>query len=105
MDYVIVMGFMDYMPDPEKVVAKRVLSLTLGEKRSFFFPGRGWHSPGWQRKIRYQKRCKILFLGTPGAPPETYLRQLSGSYSQDRTHQPRLLRYAHAEWEDGLAAC
>ena len=38
-DYVIVMGFMDYMPDPEKVVAK-VLSLTRN-KAFFSFPVAG----------------------------------------------------------------
>ena len=59
-DYVIVMGFMDYMPDPEKVVAK-VLSLTRS-KAFFSFPVAGGIL-GWQRKIRYQKRCD-LFLYT-----------------------------------------
>ena len=56
-DYVIVMGFMDYMPDPEKVVAK-VLSLT--KKKAFFsFPVAGGLL-GWQRKMRYQKRCDLF---------------------------------------------
>jgi 2-polyprenyl-3-methyl-5-hydroxy-6-metoxy-1,4-benzoquinol methylase len=59
-DYVIVMGFMDYMPDPEKVVAK-VLSLTRG-KAFLSFPVAGGIL-GWQRKLRYQKRCD-LFLYT-----------------------------------------
>ena len=59
-DYVIVMGFMDYMPDPEKVVAK-VLSLTRN-KAFFSFPVAGGIL-GWQRKLRYQKRCD-LFLYT-----------------------------------------
>jgi SAM-dependent methyltransferase len=47
-DYVIVMGFMDYMPDPEKVVAK-VLSLTR-DKAFFSFPVAGGIL-GWQRAI------------------------------------------------------
>jgi 2-polyprenyl-3-methyl-5-hydroxy-6-metoxy-1,4-benzoquinol methylase len=59
-DYVIVMGFMDYMPDPEKVVAK-VLSLTKG-KAFFSFPVAGGLL-GWQRSMRYKKRCD-LFLYT-----------------------------------------
>ena len=59
-DYVIVMGFMDYMPDPEKVIAK-VLSLTRN-KAFFSFPVAGGIL-GWQRKLRYQKRCD-LFLYT-----------------------------------------
>ena len=59
-DYVIAMGFMDYMPDPEKVVAK-VLSLV--RKKAFFsFPVAGGLL-GWQRQVRYRKRCD-LFLYT-----------------------------------------
>ncbi len=56
-DYVIAMGFMDYMPDPEKVVAK-VLSLTR-EKAFFSFPVEGGLL-GWQRKMRYRKRCDLF---------------------------------------------
>jgi 2-polyprenyl-3-methyl-5-hydroxy-6-metoxy-1,4-benzoquinol methylase len=59
-DYVIVMGFMDYMPDPENVVAK-VLSLTR-DKAFFSFPVAGGIL-GWQRAMRYKKRCD-LFLYT-----------------------------------------
>jgi len=59
-DYVIVMGFMDYMPDAEKVVAK-VLSLTRN-KAFFSFPVAGGIL-GWQRALRYKKRCD-LFLYT-----------------------------------------
>ena len=42
-DYVIVMGFMDYMPDPEKVVAK-VLSLT--RDKAFFSVSRRRRATG-----------------------------------------------------------
>ena len=56
-DYVIVMGFMDYMPDPEKVVEK-VLSLTR-HKAFFSFPVSGGIL-GWQRKKRYEKRCDLF---------------------------------------------
>ena len=56
-DYVIVMGFMDYMPDPEKVVAK-VLSLTK-DKAFFSFPVAGGLL-GWQRSMRYKKRCDLF---------------------------------------------
>ena len=59
-DYVIVMGFMDYMPDPENVVAK-VLSLTRS-KAFFSFPVEGGIL-GWQRKLRYQKRCDLFLYG------------------------------------------
>ncbi|MGO9520264.1 MAG: class I SAM-dependent methyltransferase [Candidatus Korobacteraceae bacterium] len=56
-DYVIVMGFMDYMPDAEKVVAK-VLSLTK-DKAFFSFPVAGGFL-GWQRALRYKKRCDLF---------------------------------------------
>jgi len=59
-DYVIAMGFMDYMPDAEKVVDK-VLSLTRS-KAFFSFPVAGGVL-GWQRQVRYKKRCD-LFLYT-----------------------------------------
>jgi 2-polyprenyl-3-methyl-5-hydroxy-6-metoxy-1,4-benzoquinol methylase len=59
-DYVVVMGFMDYMPTPENVVEK-VLSLTRS-KAFLSFPVAGGIL-GWQRKLRYQKRCD-LFLYT-----------------------------------------
>jgi len=56
-DYVIVMGFMDYMPDAGKVVAK-VLSLTK-DKAFFSFPVAGGFL-GWQRALRYKKRCDLF---------------------------------------------
>ncbi len=72
-DYVIVMGFMDYMPDPEKVVAK-VLSLT--KDRAFFsFPVAGGFL-GWQRAMRYKKRCD-LFLYT-----EEQLKQIFSKFPE-----------------------
>ncbi len=55
-DYVVVMGFMDYMPEPQQVVAK-VLSLTKS-KAFLSFPVAGGVL-GWQRKLRYQKRCDL----------------------------------------------
>jgi ubiquinone/menaquinone biosynthesis C-methylase UbiE len=72
-DYVVVMGFMDYMPDPEKVVAK-VLSLTRN-KAFLSFPVAGGLL-GWQRKLRYQKRCD-LFLYT-----EEQLRQIFSRFPE-----------------------
>jgi 2-polyprenyl-3-methyl-5-hydroxy-6-metoxy-1,4-benzoquinol methylase len=56
-DYVVVMGFMDYMPNPENVVEK-VLSLTRS-KAFLSFPVAGGIL-GWQRKLRYQKRCDLF---------------------------------------------
>ena len=70
-DYVIVMGFMDYIADPLNII-KKTLSLT--RDRAFFsFPIRDGIL-SWQRKIRYQSRCELylysekqvldLFAGT-----------------------------------------
>jgi SAM-dependent methyltransferase len=71
-DYVVVMGFMDYMPDPRRIVAK-VLSLT--SRRAFFsFPAAGGVL-AWQRKLRYRNRCD-LFLYT-----EPQLKELFSSFS------------------------
>ena len=72
-DYVIVMGFMDYMPDAEKVVAK-VLSLTR-DKAFFSFPVAGGIL-GWQRAMRYKKRCD-LFLYT-----EEQLREIFSHFPE-----------------------
>jgi SAM-dependent methyltransferase len=55
-DYVVVMGFMDYMADPKSVVAK-VLSLTRS-RALFSFPAAGGIL-GWQRRIRYRNRCSL----------------------------------------------
>jgi len=56
-DYVIVMGFMDYMADPEKAVAK-VLSLTRN-KAFFSFPVAGGFL-GWLRAMQYKNRCDLF---------------------------------------------
>ncbi|HXN48334.1 MAG TPA: class I SAM-dependent methyltransferase [Bryobacteraceae bacterium] len=56
-DYVIVMGFMDYMSDPMAVIRK-VLSLT--RHRAFFsFPAAGGIL-AWQRRMRYRNRCDLF---------------------------------------------
>src|SRR5271169_3612495 len=56
-DYVIVMGFMDYMSDPMAVIRK-VLSLT--RRRAFFsFPAAGGIL-AWQRRMRYRNRCDLF---------------------------------------------
>jgi SAM-dependent methyltransferase len=55
-DYSIVMGFMDYVPDPRPVV-ERVMSLTRS-KAFFSFPVEGGVL-GWQRKLRYRDRCDL----------------------------------------------
>lgn len=56
-DYSIVMGFMDYMEDPQKIVDK-VLSLT-NIRAVFSFPvGRGFLA--WQRRLRYRWKCDLF---------------------------------------------
>jgi ubiquinone/menaquinone biosynthesis C-methylase UbiE len=55
-DYVIVMGFMDYVADA-KAEVRRILELTAG-KAFFSFP----KSSGvlaWQRQLQYRSRCDL----------------------------------------------
>ena len=82
-DYVIVMGFMDYMGDPRKVIRK-VLSLTRS-KAFFSFPAAGGIL-AWQRKLRYKSRCD-LFLYT-----EPQLRELFASFSSAKTTIEQIAR-------------
>ena len=72
-DYVIVMGFMDYMPDPAKVVAK-VLSLTR-ERAFFSFPVAGGLL-AWQRQMRYKKRCDLFLYS------KEHLQQLFAKFPE-----------------------
>lgn len=55
-DYVIVMGFMDYVEDPLTTI-QRVMQLTR-EKAFFSFPTDGGFL-AWQRKLRYRSRCPL----------------------------------------------
>ena len=59
-DYAVVMGFMDYIEQPAKVIDK-VLAVT--SKKAFFSFPVGGGILAWQRKQRYKNRCK-LFLYT-----------------------------------------
>jgi SAM-dependent methyltransferase len=69
-DYVILMGFMDYMAEPRKVIEK---ALSLTRSKAFFsFPVAGGLL-AWQRKLRYRNRCD-LFLYT-----RDQLQELFGS--------------------------
>jgi len=55
-DYVILMGFMDYMADARGVIAK---ALSLTRSKAFFsFPVDGGLL-AWQRKLRYRSRCEL----------------------------------------------
>ena len=56
-DYVILMGFMDYVRDPKRVI-ERVLEVV--RHRAFFsFPADGGLL-AWQRKVRYRNRCDLF---------------------------------------------
>jgi len=56
-DYSIIMGFMDYIENPRKVIEK-VLFVTRS-KAFFSFPvDRGILA--WQRKLRYKRRCDLF---------------------------------------------
>jgi 2-polyprenyl-3-methyl-5-hydroxy-6-metoxy-1,4-benzoquinol methylase len=59
-DYVVVMGFMDYVANP-KVAVRRVLELT--NQRAFFSFPKAAGLLAWQRQLRYRNRCP-LFLYT-----------------------------------------
>ena len=59
-DYAVVMGFMDYVEEPKKVIEK-VMAVTR-DKAFFSFPADGGIL-AWQRRQRYKNRCK-LFLYT-----------------------------------------
>jgi 2-polyprenyl-3-methyl-5-hydroxy-6-metoxy-1,4-benzoquinol methylase len=61
-DYSILMGFMDYVAEPRKVI-ERAVGLT--SSRAFFsFPADGGLL-SWQRRLRYRRRCE-LYLYLPG---------------------------------------
>jgi 2-polyprenyl-3-methyl-5-hydroxy-6-metoxy-1,4-benzoquinol methylase len=58
-DYVVVMGFMDYVGQPEPIVQKAV---GLAKSRAFFsFPLDGGVL-AWQRKLRYKSRCNLFMF-------------------------------------------
>lgn len=84
-DYTVLMGFMDYAPDPVAVI-QRALSLT--NRKSFFsFPdSRGFLA--WLRRIRYKKRCDLYMydadeirkLFESAGYPDIILKKISRDY-------------------------
>jgi SAM-dependent methyltransferase len=79
-DYVVVMGVMDYLADPQAMVDK-VLSLT-GSKAFFSFPVDGGLL-AWQRKLRYLGRCP-LYMYSEDRMRRLFGALLPGSLSVDR---------------------
>ena len=68
-DYLILMGLMDYMAEPRKVIEK---VLTLTRSKAFLsFPVDGGFI-AWPRKLRYRRRCD-LFLYTRRQLEELFL--------------------------------
>jgi 2-polyprenyl-3-methyl-5-hydroxy-6-metoxy-1,4-benzoquinol methylase len=55
-DFSILMGFMDYIENPGKVIDK-VVSIT--QRKAFFSFPSGTGFLAWQRKTRYKKKCNL----------------------------------------------
>jgi 2-polyprenyl-3-methyl-5-hydroxy-6-metoxy-1,4-benzoquinol methylase len=67
-DYVILMGLMDYIANPQSVIEK---ALSLTRSKAFFsFPVAGGLL-AWQRQLRYRKRCE-LYLYSEGQITELF---------------------------------
>jgi SAM-dependent methyltransferase len=76
-DYSIVMGFMDYVAEPERVIQK---ALSVTRVRAFFsFPKDGGVL-AWQRKLRYRNRCD-LYLYTRDKVDALLRRSAAGRYT------------------------
>lgn len=84
-DYVVLMGFMDYVVDPDAVIARAVSLAT--SKALFSFPAAGGIL-AWQRRRRYRNKCYLqlysrndlekLFAGIPGC--DVTIDRLSRDY-------------------------
>lgn len=61
-DYAVVMGFMDYIAEPQRVIDK-VLAVTT-DRAFFSFPVAGGLL-AWQRKLRYRQRCDLFLYTRP----------------------------------------
>ena len=82
-DYSIMMGFIEYFENPQKILQKAI-SLTK-QKILVSFPVAGGIL-AFQRKIRYKKRCYLRLYGY--SEIENLLKQLSISkYSIERIHR------------------
>jgi ubiquinone/menaquinone biosynthesis C-methylase UbiE len=56
-DFTIAMGYIEYCPEPEKVL-KKMISLTKNKAFLSFSDKRGFLA--WQRKIRYKFKCPLF---------------------------------------------
>jgi len=72
-DYVILMGFMDYMADPRSVIEK---AISLSRSKVFFSFPRAGGFLAWQRKLRYRNRCDLYLY------ENEQLDKLFGSFDQ-----------------------
>ena len=78
-DYAVVMGFMDYVSEPRRVI-DRVIEITSG--RAFFsFPKAGGLL-AWQRQLRYRNRCDLFLYR------EDQIRNLFSSARATYTIEP-----------------
>jgi SAM-dependent methyltransferase len=61
-DYVVAMGFMDYVATPQATVDK---ALSLATQRAFFSFPRAGGVLAWQRQLRYRARCPLYLYTEP----------------------------------------
>lgn len=77
-DYSIVMGFMDYIKEPESVIGK---TLSATRSKAFFsFPSEGGIL-AFQRKLRYQSRCDLFMYD---------IRQLNNLFKGQRARDVQI---------------
>jgi 2-polyprenyl-3-methyl-5-hydroxy-6-metoxy-1,4-benzoquinol methylase len=55
-DFIVLMGFMDYISEPDAVVAK---TLSLARRRAFFSFPRKQGLLAWQRRLRYRGKTNL----------------------------------------------
>lgn len=79
-DYVILMGFMDYVREPIEVITK---ALSLTRRRAFFSFPLSTGILAWQRKLRYRSRCE-LYMYTPDQIANLFRRMSNTRFQVQR---------------------
>ena len=62
-DYVVLMGFMDYVANPGMAIEK---ACSLAREKVFFSFPAGGGLLAWQRQLRYRKRCDLFLYRYDG---------------------------------------
>jgi 2-polyprenyl-3-methyl-5-hydroxy-6-metoxy-1,4-benzoquinol methylase len=78
-DYAVVMGFMDYVNEPRRII-DRVIEIT-SDRAFFSFPKAGGLL-AWQRQLRYRNRCDLFLYR------EDQIRRLFSSAGAACTIEP-----------------